>query len=284
MSTELTPQQRAQQAADDYTQLLVTQTQYSGNSKAGQKIFSVSSLGGELLQHWLSYKYGKKDKSAYGANTIGTIYQLGADSAVQKFNVTSSPKETWTITKGIDDGEHGSLVFRYQSAYRTTRVLENGWTISGEMDHIDHKLKVIIDNKVISGSAYKDVMKNLPDNSYNLQLAGYQWLLEPTYGRYEGLLSIVNKGGAAIRNDIYTTLHLDTHPSDIIGDAFLAETNALQFYIDNDMPPPQCDIFKFGKTKDIPNRCALYCDHNHHCPSYSPFKRERDLISALSIV
>jgi hypothetical protein len=268
MST-LTPQQRATQAAEDYTNLLINMTQYSGNTTAQQKIFSVSSLGGEPLQNFLSWKYGKSDKIKYGANTIGTIYQLGADSAVQKFLDLDS-------TDLMPDNSS-----RYQSAYRIARLLPNGWTVSGEMDHLDHKLKCIIDNKVISGSAYKEIMKNSPDHSYNLQLAGYKWLLEPQYGHYEAILSIVNKGGAAIRNDIYTTLHLDTHPTNIIEAAFIAETDVLQFYIDNDMNPPQCDIFKYGKTKDIPNRCALYCDHNHHCPYYSTHKRERDIISSL---
>lgn len=267
---ELTPEQRAQQAAEDYTNLLVNMTQYSGNTAPQQKIFSVSSLGGEPLQNFLSWKYGKSDKSKYGANTHGSIYQLGADLAVDMFS-----------KKQEEDGEEFN---RYQSAYRIKRELSNGWIISGEMDHLDHKLKVIIDNKVVSGSAYKEIMKNLPDHSYNLQQAGYQWLLEPEHGHYEAILSIVNKGGAAIRNDVYTTLHLNTHPIDIIGEAFLRETTELQFYIDNDITPPQCDIFKYGKTKDIPNRCALYCDHNHHCPHYSPYKKERDIISALSIV
>ena len=270
----LTPETRAQQAAEDYTNLLITTTQYSGNSKANTKIFSVSSLGGEPLQNYLSWKYGRTDKKAYGANTHGSIYQLGCDAAVNSFNLSA---EGSLIT---DD--NNNLITRYQSALRLTRELPNGWIISGEMDHLDHKLKVIIDNKVVSGSAYKEIMLNSPDHSYNLQQAGYQWLLEPHYGKYEAILSIVNKGGAAARNDIYTTLHLNTHPTDMIEAAFIAETDALQFYIDNDIPPQQCDIFKYGKTKDIPNRCALYCDHNHHCPHYSPYKREKDIISRLA--
>lgn len=268
--SELTPQQRAQQAAEEYTALLINSTQYSGNTEPQHRIFSVSSLGGEPLQNYLSWKYGRTDKKIYGANTHGTIYQLGCDSAVSRFD------------NRIINGELQEP--RYQSAFRVKRVLPNGWTISGEMDHLDHNLKVIIDNKVISGTAFKEIMKNSPDHSYNLQQAGYQWLLEPTHGHYEAILSIINKGGAAIRNDIYATLHLATHPTDIIEAAFIAETDVLQFYIDNDVTPPQCDIFKYGKTKDIPNRCALYCDHNHHCPYYGDYRKERDIISRLSIV
>ena len=271
---ELTPAKRAQQAAEDYTNLLINTTQYSGNSKANTKIFSVSSLGGEPLQNYLSWKYGRTDKKVYGANTHGSIYQLGCDSAVDKFNANADSSDDKAL---LLTGEP-----RYQSALRITRELSNGWTISGEMDHLDHKLKVIIDNKVVSGSAYKEIMKNSPDHSYNLQQAGYQWLLEPQYGHYEAILSIINKGGAAVRNDIYTTLHLNTHPTDLIEAAFIAETDVLQFYIENDIPPPQCDIFKYGKTKDIPNRCALYCDHNHHCPHYSPYKKEKDIIARLN--
>lgn len=258
----MTKEQRATKAAEDYTNMLLEATQYSGNKESDKKIFSVSSISVEPLQNWLAHKYGKSDKKQYGANTAGSIYQLGCDAATEKF----------------------ADIERYESALRIKRELPNGWTISGEMDQLDHKLKVIIDNKVVSGSAYKEIMQNSPDHAYNMQLAGYKWLLEPQYGEYEAILSIVNKGGAAIRNDIYTTLHLNTHSTEDMEFAFIAATNELQQYIDLDVPPAQCDIFKYGKTKDIPNRCALYCDHNHHCPHYSPFKKEKDIISRLSLV
>lgn len=274
---ELTPAQRAEQAAQDYTNLLVSASAYSGESRAQQKVFSASMLGNDMLQNYLSWKYGKSDKNKYGANTTGSIYQLGCDSAVDKYSEAGSDQSMITYADG-------SIVSRYESALRIQRTLPNGWTISGEMDQIDHKLKVIIDNKVVSGTAFKEIMKNDIDHQYNLQLSTYQWLLEPTHGRYEAMLSIVNKAGAAIRNDQYATLHLNTHSSEDIEAAFIAETDALSFYIDNDMAPERCDIFKYGKTKDIPNRCAFYCDHNHHCPHYSDYKREKDLISALSPV
>lgn len=274
--SELTPAQRAEQAAQDYTNLLVSASAYSGESRAQQKVFSASMLGNDMLQNYLSWKYGKSDKNKYGANTTGSIYQLGCDTAIETFN------------KNADGSDDKVLLLtglpRYQSALRIQRTLHNGWTISGEMDQVDHKLKVIIDNKMVSGIAFKEIMKNDIDHQYNLQLSTYQWLLEPTHGRYEAILSIVNKAGAAIRNDQYATLHLNTHSSEDIEAAFIAETDALSFYIDNDMIPERCDIFKYGKTKDIPNRCALYCDHNHHCPHYSDYKREKDLISALSPV
>ncbi len=270
---KLTPQQRATKAGEDYTNALLSSTQYSGNSEANTKIFSVSSLGNDMLQTYYSWKYGKADKEKFGANTVGSIYQLGCDTAIETFN------------KNADGSDDKVLLLtglpRYQSALRIQRELPNGWIVSGEMDQIDHKLKVIIDNKVISGSAYKDIMKNLPDHAYNIQLAAYRWLLEPTHGEYETILAIVNKGGAAVRNDIYTTLHLNVHPTDVIEEAFINETNQLQFYIDNDVIPAQCDIHKYGKTKDVPNRCALYCQHNVHCKYYSPYKRDMDIIAGL---
>jgi len=269
---ELTPQKRAEQSANDYTELLISMTQYTGNTTANKKIFSVSSLGVEPLQNWLKYKYGSDDKPSFTAATIGTIYQLGCDSAVDKLN------------KQSDEDSKYITGYRWESALRIKRELPNGWIISGEMDHLDHKLKVIIDNKVISGSAYKEIMKNSPDHDYNLQQAGYKWLLEPTHGAYEAILAIVNKGGAAVRNDIYMLLHLNTYTTQEMEEAFITATNDLQFYIDNDLTPEECDIFKYGKTKDVPNRCALYCSHNHHCPYYSPFKKEKDIFSQLNMV
>jgi hypothetical protein len=270
---ELTPQQRAIKAGEDYTNALLSSTHYSGNTDANTKIFSASSLGNDMLQTYYSWKYGKKDKEKFGANTVGTIYQLGCDAAIDKFNANADGSDDKVLLlTGLP---------RYESALRVKRQLSNGWTVSGEMDHVDHKLKVIIDNKVISNFKYKDIMKNLPDNDYNIQLGVYKWLLEPTYGEYEAILAIVNKGGAAVRNDIYTLLHLNVHPTDIIEEAFINETNQLQFYIDNDIVPPQCDINKYGKTKDVPNRCALYCEHNVHCKYYSPYRRDMDIIASL---
>ena len=271
--SELTPAQRAEQAAQDYTNLLVSASAYSGESRAQQKVFSASMLGNDMLQNYLSWKYGKSDKSKYGANTTGSIYQLGCDEAVNKYE-----KDV------LEQGASVTYIARYESALRIQRTLPNGWTISGEMDQVDHKLKVIIDNKVVNGTAFKEIMKNDIDHQYNLQLSTYQWLLEPTHGRYEAILSIVNKAGAAIRNDQYATLHLNTHSSEDIEAAFIAETDALSFYIDNDMIPERCDIFKYGKVKDRPARCALYCDHNHHCPHYNSYKMEKDIISRLSAV
>lgn len=272
----LTPEQRAAQSADDYINTLVNMTEYTGNKDAGQRIFSVSSLGVEPLQNWLSFKYGKSDKTSFTASTIGSIYQLGCDTAIERLTDNG-------MQEGVELPD-GSIVPRFESAVRIRRELPNGWIISGEMDHLDNLMKVIIDNKVIRGSAYKEIMKNLKDHDYNLQQAGYKWLLKPTHGDYEAILSIVNKGGAAIRNDILTNLHLNTYTTEEIEEAFINATDNLQFYIDNDITPEQCDIFKYGKTKDVPNRCALYCSHNHHCPHYSPFKREKDIIARLSIV
>ena len=268
MSKELTPRQRASKASEDYTNVLLNSTEYSGNKEPQAKIYSASSLGSDTLQSYLSWKYGRSEKLSFQANTIGTIYQLGCDVAFNS-NIDLVDNETP----------------RYTSAYRMTYELPNGWIISGETDQIDKKYKVIFDNKVISSYAYKEIMKNSPDHDYNLQQAVYQFLLEKNTGsRYEAVLSIVNKGGAAIRNDIYTTLHLDTHTADIIEAALIAETDTLQYYIDNDAIPPQCNTLKYGKTKDISNRCALYCSHNHHCPYYSDYKKEKDIVSKLSMI
>lgn len=271
MTKKLTTQERIVKATEDYTNELVKSTTYSGNTEPQAKIFSASSLGAEVLQTYLSWKYGRTDQLSFQANTIGSIYQTGCD------NIFDNNNEIVIL----DDIEQP----RYKSKHRMTYLLPNGWTISGETDQIDFKYQVIFDNKVISSSAYKEIIKNSPDHDYNLQQAVYQFLLEKTSGKhFEAMLSIVNKGGAAIRNDIYTVLHLNTHASDIIEHALIAETDALQYYIDNNINPPQCDIFKYGKTKDIPNRCALYCSHNHHCPYYSEHKKEKDIMSKLSMI
>jgi hypothetical protein len=275
MSKKVSIAQRVAQATEDYKNTLVAATEYSGNKEPQARIYSASSLGSDTLQSYLSWKYGRSEKGSFNASTIGSIYQIGCDA------ICDAATEAEFINSDITKISE----VKYVSKHRMKYELPNGWIISGETDQIDIKNEVIFDNKVISGSAYKEIIKNSPDHDYNLQQAVYQFLLEKTKNsRFEAVLAIVNKGGAQIRNDIFTLLHLNTHPSDIIEAALIAETDALQYYIDNDAIPPICDIFKYGKTKDIPNRCALYCSHNHHCPYYSEHKKEKDIFTKLSLV
>lgn len=86
-------------------------------------------------------------------------------------------------------------------------------------------------------------------------------------------LHAVNKAGSKAKNNIYKNFELKLHSVDTIIDMLLEKTNIVQHHIDNHTMPTQptemCDIFKFGKTNGIANRCKLYCDYKDKCPQYN---------------
>ena len=184
-----------------YEDLILKSTQYSGSREPNARVLSASSINKENYYLMNQYKFQKKEQESFGANTIGSIFQLGIDAAIQK-----------------NDSE-GRYIFGKRMEYE----LENGWKISGELDIMDTIENVIIDNKVISAYSYKDVMKNIPSSDYNLQVATYVMLdhiskrqedVDAGYAHAEparGALAIINKGGSASKNDIYTTLELNIY-------------------------------------------------------------------------
>ena len=221
------------------------------------------------------YKFQKKEQESFGANTIGSIFQLGIDAAIQK-----------------NDSE-GRYIFGKRMEYE----LENGWKISGELDVMDTVENVIIDNKVISAYSYKDVMKNIPSSDYNLQVATYVMLdhiskrqedVDAGYAHAEpasGALAIINKGGSASKNDIYTTLELNMYSPEEMMELYVLKAKELQHFIDTDtMPDEVCDTAKFGMEKGVPKRCTLYCDYRDVCPNYKKYKSltDRKIINNLT--
>ena len=213
------------------------------------------------------YNFEKKKQDSFGANTIGSIYQLGIDAAIQKHD------------------EEG----RYEFGRRMSLQLDNGWTISGELDVFDKIENVIIDNKVVSDYAMKDINKNTPDSDYNLQVATYVMLDHMNKSEEDllrgkvhkipatGALAIVNKGGSAVKNNIYTTLELNMYSPEDMLFMYQEKAKELQHYIDTStMPEEVCDTAKFGMEKGVPKRCTLYCDFRDVCQNYSKYKKLTD--------
>lgn len=233
--------------AKDLEQLLLDGTKSSGSRGPKERVISASSLGREPYYLMLQYLHGKSDdQEEFGANTIGSIYQLGLDKLIEN-----------TDKEG-----------RYVTAKRMKYTLPNGWVVSGEMDILDLVEKVIIDGKLLSGGGYKSAIENKIDTNYNLQLAVYIFLLYKTEGiEAVGALHACNKAGSAVKKDIYSNFELITHSVEKIEELLIKKTDEVQKYIDLDtMPSEICDVFKFGKTNGTPNRCRTYCDYNKVCP------------------
>jgi len=251
----------------DYEQLLMKATEYSGSKQVGQRKISASSLGKENYMLMVQYNFEKEQQEKFGANTIGSIFQLGVDYAIEK-----------------NDTEN-----RYVTAKRLELELPNGWIVSGEYDVYDKFTNTIIDNKVISDYSYKEVTKNLIDSDYNLQVATYSMLDQKLKSEEQlkdgtvnaepanGALAIINKGGSAVKDNIFTLQDLFMHDADTMYQMFIDKTNELQVYIDsNTMPEQTCDTAKFGFDKGVPKRCMLYCDYRDVCPNYNKNRHMTD--------
>ena len=262
-------------AQKDFEELLLKATQYSGSRKSGEKVISASSINREPYFLLIQHLFDKQEQSSYGANTTGSLYQLGLDSAL---------------------AAHGNG--RWRTAQRLQYELPNGWTISGEYDIFDTETNTIIDGKVISDYSYKSVMKNDIDSDYNIQVATYSALehinklddelaIRPLPAK--GALHIVNKGGSAAKNNVSTWLDLFMHDADTIVQMFTDKTNQLQqlldaYNADGSLPEEVCDTTKYGMDKGVPKRCTLYCDYKDVCPHYNKNKHftDKKIIANLS--
>jgi len=251
----------------DYEQMLLNAARYSGNREKEKKIFSASMLGNELLQNYLKFKYGIKDKDQFEANTFGSIYQLGVDVAAEKYNKKEAPKT------------------RYLSAYRIKIPLSNGWIISGEMDQIDTKYNIIFDNKVSTATTVKKIKTEGLRHQYALQLGVYKWLLhkqaelnniEPV--DYKGAIALVNKTFSYYKTNNTNQLNLIEVPTfdiDKIEELLIEVTDLLEIAIQSDKQPERCkNLFPFKQKngKTLPMRCLYYCDLVEHCKSFKDGK------------
>ncbi len=243
--------QNTRLACEEYEQMLLNATKYSGNKEPGKKVFSASMLGGDVLQHYLKYKFGSQDGNKFEANTVGSCYQLGVDAAA---NLDSD---------------------KYSSADRFKYELSNGWTISGETDQFDKVRKVIFDNKVTTATAIAKVRSEGKDNGYALQMGVYKFLMLKEHGElYPAVLPMVDKSFSYFKtnkNDQLTFVEVDTYTPDEIEQKLLDATNELQHYIDLDITPDQCSNLWFLKRKGQPAikmRCRHYCDQSDNCPHY----------------
>lgn len=237
--------------SSDFEQLLLNATEYSGSTKAGDKVLSASSIGKELYYNILQVKHGKQDnkQEKYGANTVGSIYQHGLDKIIEEF------------------GEPG----RYKYAVRYKKDLGNGWVVSGEYDILDTKYKIIIDGKVLSSSSFSKAKKNLINDDYNLQVATYRWFVEDETGEpHTGGLHMVNKSGSPAKDTLMKNMELYMHEPEYIQNLFLKRSEDIQQHLDAGTMPTEthemCDQNAYGKENGVFRRCFQYCDYKNVCP------------------
>lgn len=249
-------------AIQEFEQMLLKGTKYTGNQESYKKVFSASMLGNDPLQNYLKYMYGGKDSTQFEANTFGSVYQLGVDMAADKWNSMNSPE------------------MQYINALRLQSKLEGtDWIISGEMDQLDMKNYVIFDNKVTTATTLGKIKSEGKNHSYALQLGVYKWLLyqdEVNRGikpnEYTGVLAVVDKGFSYFKTNKYnqlTFVEVETYSVEDIGVMLKETIDTLQDYIDLEQEPGECkNKFPYkakGQKVAKPMRCIHYCDFAEHC-------------------
>ena len=270
-----------QQAKIDFENMLLESAEYSGNKLPEQKIFSASMLGNDMLQIYLKYFNGTTSQKQYGMNTLGSVYQLGADVAADNWN----------------ERHYSQKKPQYQQALRLTYKLSNGWTISGEMDHIDWINNVIVDNKVVTETSVLKVKSEGKDNGYALQMGVYQFLLYnhmkttfkiPEPEIFKVLLPMINKGHSLYKKinktNILNMIEPETYSLADIEQLLIDKTNLLQEYIDLNEFPPECENlwwFGFGAAPKKKMRCLHYCDQSKFCPNLTDHNVMTNLLDQL---
>lgn len=261
------------QWSKDMNEYLKAGTQYSGSRGPEEKVFSISSLGKPLFQNLMQYHYGTiAEDKPIGSSYLGSAYERGWAEIL---------KEQATLAGEPD---------RYVFSKRLKHKLSNGWEISGEWDVFDTKYNIFVDSKVISDTAYKQIIKNDKLHNYNMQQAGYRWSYSKEYPDLplpDASLHIINKGGKAAKETVVVNFDLVLLEPDEIEYLLLERTNAIQEYIDKDQLPSGyydkmentkvCNPFAYGK-----DTCRLYCSYNKVCPTYNKsidWAKRKELIS-----
>jgi len=273
------------QAAQDYENMLLDATQYSGarDALADKKVFSASMLGSPLLQNYLRIKYGTKKNKYIGMNTLGSLYQLGIDVAAEKWN-----------SRIRQEAPHDQILpMQYNSAMRLAHKLDNGWIISGEIDQYDLKNNVIWDNKLTTETTYKSIVKEGKYHHYALQLGVYKWLMmkngiakeEPICG-----IPLANKSFSHYKTNkagIIEFVEINTFSPDEIEQMLYDKTKELDMYFDMDQipeRPPMNQLMPYkrkGQARAIPMRCEHYCDYKQECPYYTSHDAISSFVNSL---
>jgi len=230
---------------------LVAAARYSGNQKSHKKQLSASQLGNDDLQIYLKYMHGGKDSTQFEANTFGSIYHLGAEVAFR--NIPEVETE---------------LPLQY--------ALSNGWLITGTVDLVLNKYKVIADHKTTTATSISSTIKDGKNSSYGLQMGVYKWLLfkNRQVNDYSAVLPMVDKGFSYFKANKFNQLAfvaIDTHSLEDIEAMLLEKTNKLQEYIDLGVEPAECaNLFWYAPRgqKKKRMRCLHYCDQADNCKAF----------------
>jgi len=209
---------------------------YNGDRTDPMKVSVSEVSGGDVHQAYLARKFPDlKKPSKISQATMGSIYDMGLRDIVEEIPY-------------MRNGD------------RREMKLPNGFTLTGEADHIDDHNKHLIDGKLSKIYAFKQAEKEAKHH-YRLQLNFYRILYD--IRDYKMFLYWSLKDQSDVKAD-HPDEALVPFEVDVISDQWLIDkavefSDELKKRIDNNDPKEKCDDIWGGM------RCKMYCDNAPAC-------------------
>ena len=238
--------------------IILDGTQYGGNSEPGIKALSASSLNAPVLQNWLRWKHGVLPEDKIKVTNMGSLIHLAIEHLIKKHNAR---EDEWDIMPEVH------LEF----------PMDNGWDLTGTADIIDYKEGVIYDIKNIKKYRVTKLREQGTKDDYAIQLNAYRFLNKMKTGEdFEmKVFAMSFDGGMDFRSGVDTPVlqivDVPYIPDEEIIALFNDQVQKLEYHINEDMVPDQCDTWvRKIRGKSVPARCLLYCSYSSVCPQYDP--------------
>ena len=241
-------------------EILIKETQYKGNNEPNIRQISASQFGDDMLQIWLRYKYGVPKSDKFTQSTLGSLVHKGIEAILSKYDEIETEKD---VEKEFD----------------------NEWKLSGSIDIVDNKNKVIYDVKVTKHYTIEQLRKE-PEHHYVWQLSVYRYLMKHLTGiDYDIKLLAILKDGTDFDSrtgsakDHIKIIDLEPISYDEVEKRFYDITYDIEVHETLGSKPEQCKDLWFRKRNGtlIPIRCEVYCAYKDVCPYYQKPKRMTDI-------
>ena len=240
--------------------LILEETAYR-DLEPGAKEFSCSMFGQSPLQRALRIKHGNMP-SHFGVNTIGSLVHLAIEHIFTNMGRNIDPEKSARVD------------------------LDNGWTLTGTADIIDHTGRVIYDIKNVKKYRVvklKEACQSADPGSddYVLQLNAYRYLFNLDYSMVVAAMSC--DAGFNFKTKVIDPVYqeIDIPVLDDIEERIYAAIEATEEVLEYlsshstlklKKHPSWCDTWP--RKSYGPVRCANYCDYKSVCPAYNPNSAE----------
>ena len=217
-----------------------------------EKHISASSLADDPLQLWLKINNYQENEEDLGDHTLGSLVHMALESIVIDSLITdpSYDRKDWEMEQ------------------RHVRWVDD-YCISGKMDLVDHKNKVLYDFKTGKNYSKESLKKEGKLHRYSIQLAVYNWLLG---GGYTPKILWIMKDSNAVKHEpVFSIQQIEIMTPDEIVKYIRDKIAIVDHSTIEDFKTCAPWIRSQGKGKPAINtRCSYYCRYSGSCPLYNP--------------